>query len=653
MPNRAALLAAYQAAIHQIEGERGRDYSKGFHADIADSVFEHGWQALTDVCRAPQRSRMHVVSAPVGSGKTTFGKAFAVALTRVSEAMPNGPHGSLFLVEQITKADDLYREFEAMLPGKVAIWTTNHDKDSTPKPDDVRVANPAARFSAQELSDYPVVITTHKFYKGKRGAKACEVWKGGVKQRRALTIVDEKPEDTTVFDISLSDAEAVREAIQSDDAFSAPCRQSIRELCLFMEPRSHEGPSLETPNSPNSTSEWAKAAKRLEWFKGKEAQELSRHTRDSRLAFVFGFGKAVAEDFAFITRARGGGVRYIGYETHLTLTPGMLLLDATADIDGVTQLCPWRKHGKMPQPSYHRLEIVRCDPHTKKRLTPYLKLAKNQRAYVRWMVDIIKQNMAPGQKGLVVCRKQLFDDERVPNWPEGDPRFNAPESFSKEFAWEIDGRLLCATHWGSGVGFNDWRDADVVFLFDEFILPKGVAAATAQGLQRLKASQGELGRMKAINSKAPAVNAIWEGHTLRWLKQMALRGKAREFDEKGVCGKQKLVVTGDRHRLLSNLHLLFPGAKAPSLSNHEQANDDTNYQKLLTFLSQRELPSIVPIKTISRALGVEWRDVGKNFIKRPDVTLALANIGWAYRPVRGRGGSSFVRLTADTSRAAA
>jgi hypothetical protein len=30
---------------------------------------------------------------------------------------------------------------------------------------------------------------------------------------------------------------------------------------------------------------------------------------------------------------------------------------------------------------------------------------------------------------------------------------------------------------------NSWRDADVVFLFDQFYLPKTVAVATVQGLR--------------------------------------------------------------------------------------------------------------------------------------------------------------------------
>jgi len=85
------------------------------------------------------------------------------------------------------------------------------------------------------------------------------------------------------------------------------------------------------------------------------------------------------------------------------------------------------------------------------------------------MVATIRQHMKPGETGLVICKKCLFDAERVPQWNEGDPRFQQPKSYTEGYAWDIDGRKLCATHWGTGIGSNAWRDADVVFLFDEFL----------------------------------------------------------------------------------------------------------------------------------------------------------------------------------------
>ena len=63
--------------------------------------------------------------------------------------------------------------------------------------------------------------------------------------------------------------------------------------------------------------------------------------------------------------------------------------------------------------------------------------------------------------------------------------------------------------------------------------------------------------MKTLNSRAPAVDIFALGHRLRWLKQMALRGRARRYDENGMCGKQRLVVACDFQSFMANVGTLF------------------------------------------------------------------------------------------------
>ena len=63
-----------------------------------------------------------------------------------------------------------------------------------------------------------------------------------------------------------------------------------------------------------------------------------------------------------------------------------------------------------------------------------------------------------------------------------------------------------------------------------------------QGLREHRADEGDLASMTTLSSKAHGVDIIAEGHRLRWTKQLALRGRARSYDEHGMCGKQRLVV---------------------------------------------------------------------------------------------------------------
>jgi hypothetical protein len=198
--------------VREIDRARERPMlTNGFYSEIGISSFEASYQALQDFIAAqdaavPSKPRLHVVSAPAGGGKTSFSMAMLAALVRTTLDSPDGRMGGgLFLTDQRKRADETYRELSKLLPGQVAIWTRDHDADSRAKPE--KVTEPAAQFSVDDLEAYPVVVITHEFFKGRRGHKAREWIAGGQKRPRALTFVDERPNDVRVFDVQMSQAE--------------------------------------------------------------------------------------------------------------------------------------------------------------------------------------------------------------------------------------------------------------------------------------------------------------------------------------------------------------------------------------------------------------------------------------------------------------
>jgi hypothetical protein len=588
--------------------------------------------------------RLHVVSAPVGGGKTSFSLAFVGALVR------NTPFACLVVVNQIEKADATFRELKALLPGKVAVWTTEHDPDCKVPEEQRKVTAPAAQFAKDDLQHYPVAVITHAFFSSKGNRKATHVVHSGRLQPRALTVIDERIEEVTVFDVALSAAQKVREVIMANEQHAEVAGPHIEALVDFMWSRSKRGPDIE---KPTDDAAW-NVARSIQWFATGTASDFVRDNPGiPDVQAVFGFGKALANGYAFIARNSGNekATHYIGYESNIVIRPGSLLLDATADIDGVSQLCTWRQHNDVPQARYDNLHVVSVAPHTKKRLSNYLATARNRRDYVAWMVDVINTNMQPGQKGLVVCKHTLFENENVPNWPADDPRHRNHKLFSEQFGWDSEGRMLCATHWGTGIGYNTWMDADVVFLFDEFFVPRRTVIATAQGLQGHKATEGALKKMKVLNSPAHAVDTLWEGHLLRWLKQMALRGNGRNFDEHGICGHQKLVCSADRTRLLANVDRLFPGARIEIVAAHKDAKR-SDAGRVLEILSGLGLPNIVTTKWIGQQMGKPWRSVSKHVMNRPTFRKALENLGWTYVTTGrgGRRGAHFERIGITTAK---
>jgi hypothetical protein len=153
--DRSALRALYDQAVDEINTSRNGILTTNFYAKTGDAIFNAGYLALSDAATGTRR--MHTVSAPAGAGKTSFSYALIAAVHRYAETTPNGPYGIVFVVDQIDKADKVYCDLNALMPGKVAIWTRDHDRHCK-KPE--RVENPAARFVAEELRHYPIIVSS-------------------------------------------------------------------------------------------------------------------------------------------------------------------------------------------------------------------------------------------------------------------------------------------------------------------------------------------------------------------------------------------------------------------------------------------------------------------------------------------------------------
>jgi hypothetical protein len=582
----------------------------------------------------------------MGTGKTTFSMAFVVAMARLAETHPEMPFGCVLLVDRIVKAEQRFCELSKLLPDRVAVFSGDHDlccKSPT------WLTNPSAQFFVTQLPEYPVLVTTHAFYKGLRGRMAREVVRNGQPASRALTIVDEQMEDVPTYDVLLWQAERVWEHVrqrtrsEQEDAYV-----HTRDLVRFMRKKAvKEGRGLEKPG--DDPDAW-KIADELRWFTTETAVRYARSKREQipGIAEVFGFARSMANGCAFIARYHSGekGTYFVGYEPQFTIVPGMVLLDATSDLDGVTSLCPWRTHVEVPPARYDNLTIVHVDCYTDERLASYLLNQANRLKYVRWMKEVIKENMGPGQRAVVVCKKILVDEHDIPDWPTGDQRFTEQLKFTEDYGWDVDGRSVSITYWGgNGIGSNVWRDADVVFLFGEFYLPRRAHIGSTQGLQLATTAEGAIVTMPELQSSSQEVDAISEGHLLRWTKQMSLRGKGRFFDKHGVCGEQKVVLAMDYERLLLNKDIMFPGAKF--FVSRPRNNDLSRYQRrrqLMEILSDPNCPTPVSTKEIADRMGVKsWGSVSKD-VMAGDAIDMVGSLGWTYVSSRGRGGAHFNRI---------
>ncbi len=643
------LMAAHAEAVLEIERIRQQhgQLTTGVNGHVGNSILEAGARALMD-CNDDDQSepKQFVVAAPPGTGKTSHAIALMAAVVRTADQSDlSKPFGCLFVVDQIKKADDMFRQINELMPGQVAVWTSDHDVNSIAVTQVFVPHN--RRFHVDQLEKHPIAVVTQAFLRGPRGDKARYVVRGDDNVARALTIFDEQTKEVEVYDIKQSTAIKVKETLEREVRFG-DVKSKMEPLLAFLQQQSKQtGNSIETPN--DDPEGW-RIARGLLWFASEDAEQFAlKNARDiEHLDEVFGFAAQMYRNYAFIFRFGGGenGSNFMGYVPAPAPTGNSLLLDATADIDGVNELCHWRTQVSVPQVRYDHLHIVHAEDYTRKNLTEFFQKETNRRRYVEHAKKIIRDVMAPGKRGLIVCKKRLVGDGLFPQEATKPEVFDSTNGETKEpnrFPWNFEDRYLAVTWWGGhGVGANDWKEADFVFQFGEHILPTRTMYATVQGLQGHKATMGMLWKNKSTNSRPAEVSLATEGHLLRFMKQMGMRGRARSFDKQGVCGKQVLVLTCDFERLLVNADKLFPGASLSKWGRTpKHFKDLTQPEKLMEILTDPEALGIIEGQDIAKRLGsTKWSAVSTNALTPKIRDRVVSNLGWAYETKRGPGGGS-------------
>jgi hypothetical protein len=374
---------------------------------------------------------------------------------------------------------------------------------------------------------------------------------------------------------------------------------------------------------------------------------LSNSRDIKNLDKVFGFAAQMYNNCAFIFRQGGGvnGTHFMAYVPAAVPTNNSMLLDATADIDKVSQLCSWRSPVPVPEVSFNNLRIVHIHPLMSGNLNELFRKEANRRDYAAHAIKVIKELMPVSARGLVICKKALVDHgEILKTTPETDRDGQSVNPFT----WDLDERHLAVTWWGGhGIGVNDWKEAEYVFQFGEHILPSRTMFAMVQGLRGDKATSGILSTTKSSNSRPQEVTLATEGHLLRFIKQLGMRGRARSFDQDGVCGKQVLVLTCDFERLLLHADQLFPGATLSKWGRtQEHYRSLTQAEMLMELLTDPDQPDNIDGDVIAQDMGLKrWGSGSSNVMRRKDkMERILRNLGWTYVPKRGPGGgSSFIK----------
>jgi hypothetical protein len=317
-----------------------------FNRDVAETILNAGLLALEDFASGVPQYR--VVSAPTGSGKSSY--AFAL-IKAVIDAIDGS--SAVFLCETVDQCEDTYRELVKLLGSHdLAIWTNSHDKRRTLVEVEAKEGfRPSAQFLVDDLDRHRVVLVTHAFYRGPRGSRA-RLYGGN---NRTLTIVDERPKEVSIYDIDQGDVLKTRDWAAGQYGSNSAAVESLKELHAYL-----DGAWETESNKSFRALQWSGN----EWFNSHQARGVLIESSDSIPGRVIGFAQALYDGYAFMSRFERGakGGSFVGYKMDLPVFPGIVLLDATSDIDGVSELVSWRIAVASPQVSYENLTITHITP---------------------------------------------------------------------------------------------------------------------------------------------------------------------------------------------------------------------------------------------------------------------------------------------------
>ena len=584
------------------------------------------------------RSKVRVVSAPTGSGKTNATAALAAAGLVAQDAT----FTAAFVVEYAEQAEDLYRKLLALLPehlhGEVVVWTTAHDHGTSPEvAKETYHVEPTRRFSRGDLLAARIAIGTHRKLLGDLerqrdgGLLTC---KG---QRRSVVFVDETPTLVKLVEVTPKDVWAFRDRVRSTEQ-DHPWVDVLTAIGTRMERAymaANGGSQFSTVDLIESPAEVAlfngQTASMLERFCGDTKDPAQRRWAAEQMEDAARFLTAAAEGYVFLYREEPR--RFVSYRLEFQPFPGLVLLDATFDLSGMTLLVPEMDRLEPPRVDHQALRLFHLPlPQTfrasAKKLTAKASTAK---PYADWIKATVVKNSRPGELVLVVAHKALFDHRYL----EAAKDILTAERADKLEHWE--GRRVLTMSWGAGVGANWARDAEAVFLFGEFHIPRAAVVGNVLGLRSQRfAGAGDL-KDAMTNGLQGSYGDYYDRHLMRWSVQLGARGRMRNLGSNGGCSPMRLYATMALDRLLRLRHEAFPGAPLPvvlggkpagSATGQPQAAEATTKVEALMHLLSTTASPVIWFKDVERETGIPSCKV-RTILAEPKVAAVVKGFGWA------------------------
>ena len=453
-----------------------------FGIDCNRALFQAAQAAFRDVMAATGTTVPHLVNSGTGTGKTTF----CVALIAASVAALSD-YSAAYVVAAIDEAQKVFdRLTKELPPDAVTIHTSAHESE-----DAARRHSPAILKHVQsqgvsrraDLARHRVVVCSHELWT-KEGEHKADF---GVRQfnrtPRRNVFLDELPDTVATVEAGPADldelADELHRVVEYRDLAAL-----VRKTASAFRARCAEGKARFKTATLLSPDDHA-ALERIDLTRLNDARNMAtlRKALDVLSATVTGR--------CFLSRSKAktagqadGHMTLVAYEDRFHPHPGLVILDATANFAPQVQAGHDFHRNSGPQVSYRNLSLTHIEePKGFNRIASRAASNETIREYIQWIKATVKENTVKDETALIVVPKKVAAVLNTDN--------------------PIPGRIIMVAIWGMGVGSNDYRDCDAVFLFSEFHKPRHSYLAQSLASRGKVATHDDLRQAMGGNTTGP------------------------------------------------------------------------------------------------------------------------------------------------------
>lgn len=128
------------------------------------------------------------------------------------------------------------------------------------------------------------------------------------------------------------------------------------------------------------------------------------------------------------------------------------------------------------------------------------------------------------------------------------------------------------------------------------------------------------------------------------MKQLAMRGNARNISAEGVCGRQRLFITTDFDRFLRHRAVLFPGAELVIDGSVTGGDCPARGAEAIAALLLTSDEDVLNSQAVRERTGVDLGKHRARLFASPALQVAMQDAGWSFVAGKGRSRpNAFVR----------